>query len=111
MRGKGNGILNRFQESVLHGDLDQATLQFVGEGARGQGQRPIERVNAGCSIAGVAHAVKLHGTEDRLQDTGAEPATGVPHRAGCLRDTQRGPHITVATAKRTDEAQPAASTP
>jgi hypothetical protein len=40
--------------------------------------------------------VKIHGTEDRLQDTGTEPAAGVPQRAGCLRDTQRRPHITVA---------------
>lgn len=39
--------------------------------------------------------MKLDGTEDRLQDTGTEPAD-VPHHAGCLRDTQRRPHITVA---------------
>ena len=38
----GDG-LDRFQERVLHGGLDQAPLEFVRERARGQGQSPIER--------------------------------------------------------------------
>jgi hypothetical protein len=57
---------NRFQERVLHGGFDQAPLKLVGEGSRGQGQRAIERINARCAIAGVAHTVNLHRTEDGL---------------------------------------------
>src|SRR6516225_362846 len=71
--GRLGDALNRFQERVLHGGLDQAPLEFVGKASRRQGQFPIERINAGGAIAGVAHAVNLDWTEDGFQATGAEP--------------------------------------
>ena len=65
----GDG-LNRFQKRVLHGGLDQAALEFVGERSRRQGQRLIERKDAGRAGPGVAHADEFHGSKDGGQGSG-----------------------------------------
>jgi len=78
--------LDRIEERILHGGLDQAPLEFVRERARGQSQRPIQRKDAGHAGAGVAHADEFDGSKDGGERTGAQPAMGVEQFAVLLME-------------------------
>ena len=88
--------LDRIEERILHGGLDQAPLEFVGERAGGQSQRPIQGKDAGRAGAGVAHADEFDGSKDGGERAGAQPAMRVEQLAVCLFELQGGSHISVA---------------
>lgn len=87
---------NRLQERVLHGGLDQAPLEFVGERTGGQGQHAVQWKDAGPAGAGVAHADEFHGSKDGGQRAGAKPAMGIDLVAVLLMEAQGGSDIPVA---------------
>jgi len=91
----GNG-LNRFQKRVLNGGPDQAPLEFVGERPGGQGQRLVEREDAGRARPGVAHTDEFHGAKDGGKRSSAQTAVRVKHRTVFLFELQSRPHISVA---------------
>jgi hypothetical protein len=88
--------LDRFQERILHGGLDQAPLEFVGERTGGQGQCLIQRKEAGCAGAGVTHANQFDGSKDGGEGAGAQPAVGVETVVGWPLDAQCGSDISIA---------------
>jgi hypothetical protein len=86
----------RTQERILHGGLDQTSLEFVRERAGGQSQRPIQRKDTGHAWAGVAHANQFDGPKDGSKRTGAQPSVRVSDLATLLPEVKSGTHIPVA---------------
>ena len=73
--------MDRIEEGIQDGGLDQAPLEFVGEGAGGQSQRSVQGKDADRSGAGVAHADELDGSKDGGESTCPQPPMGVEHFA------------------------------
>lgn len=83
-------------KGVLHGRLDQSSLQFVGKRAGGQNEGLVEGIDAGCASPGVAHADDLYGPKDGFQRTSAEAAMCVPLLAVFPLNAQGGAYISLA---------------
>ena len=73
--------LDRIEERIQDGGLDQAPLEFVGERAGGQSQRPVQGKDADRAGAGVAHADEFDGSKDGGESACAQPPMGVEHFA------------------------------
>ena len=73
--------LDRIEEGIQDGGLDQAPLEFVGEGAGGQSQGPVQGKDADRAGTGVAHADDLDGAKDGGESACPQPPMGVEHFA------------------------------
>src|SRR5215470_18643028 len=76
--------------------LDQAALEFVGEGSRRQGQCLVERKDARRARSGVAHTDEFHVAKDRGQGSVAQTAVGIEHLAIWQFQLQSRSHISMA---------------
>jgi len=88
--------MDRIEERILHGSLDQSPLEFVGERTAGQSERPVQGKDARRAGTGVAHADEFDGSKNRGERAGAQPPMGVEQLAVLLLEVKRRPHISVA---------------
>jgi hypothetical protein len=76
--------LDRIEERILHGGLDQTALEFVRERAGGQSQSPIQGKDTGHAWAGVAQANQFDGSKDGSERACAQSPVRVGHHVAVL---------------------------